>query len=66
MKKIWSKIKESYGGIMLSLLLSFMLMFYEPLNLFAGNITTCCQAFKDIGEGAMLLGALEKNAGIDK
>ena len=36
----------------------------DVLNLFAGNITTCCQRFGDAGEGAMLLGAIEENGGI--
>ena len=36
----------------------------DVLNLFAGNITTCCQKFGDVGEAAMLLGAIEENAGI--
>ena len=36
----------------------------DVLNLFAGNITTCCQRFGDAGEGAMLLGSIEENAGI--
>ena len=36
----------------------------DVLNLFAGNITTCCQKFGDTGEASMLLGAIEENAGI--
>ena len=36
----------------------------DVLNMFAGDMTTCCQRFKDVGEGAMLLGAIEENAGI--
>ena len=36
----------------------------DVLNLFAGNITTCCQKFGDVGEGAMLLGSVEENGGI--
>ena len=36
----------------------------DVLNLFAGNITTCCQKFGDVGEGSMLLGSIEENAGI--
>ena len=36
----------------------------DVLNLFAGNITTCCQKFGNIGEASMLLGAIEENAGI--
>ncbi len=36
----------------------------DVLNLFAGNITTCCQKFGDVGEGSMLLGAIEENGGI--
>ena len=36
----------------------------DVLNLFAGNITTCCQRFGDVGEGAMLLGSVEENGGI--
>ena len=36
----------------------------DVLNLFAGDITTCCQRFNDVGEGSMLLGSIEENAGI--
>lgn len=36
----------------------------DILNMFAGDITTCCQRFGDIGEGAMSLGSIEENAGI--
>lgn len=36
----------------------------DVLNLFAGNVTTCCQRFGDVGEGAMLLGSIEENGGI--
>ena len=36
----------------------------DVLNLFVGNITTCCQKFGDVGEASMLLGAIEENAGI--
>ena len=36
----------------------------DVLNLFAGNITTCCQKFGDVGEGSMLLGSIEEDAGI--
>ena len=36
----------------------------DILTMFAGNITTCCQRFGDVGMGAMLLGAIEENAGI--
>ena len=36
----------------------------DALNLFAGNITTCCQKFGDVGEGSMLLGSIEEDAGI--
>ena len=36
----------------------------DVLNMFAGNITTCCQRFGDVGEGAMRLGSIEENAGI--
>lgn len=39
MKKIKLFIKESYGGIFISLLLSFMFMVYEPLNMFQGNMS---------------------------
>ena len=38
MKKVVSKIKESLGGILISFLLSLMLAFYEPLNMFMGNL----------------------------
>lgn len=37
MKKIINIIKESKAGIFISLLISFMLMFYEPLNLFVSS-----------------------------
>ena len=36
----------------------------DILTMFAGNITDCCQKFGDVGMGAMLLGAIEENAGI--
>ncbi|MCI8310426.1 MAG: leucine-rich repeat domain-containing protein [Clostridia bacterium] len=36
----------------------------DVLNLFAGDITTCCQRFNDVGEGSVLLGSIEENAGI--
>ena len=36
--KIINTIKESYAGIFISLCLSFMLLFYEPLNIFANNL----------------------------
>ena len=36
----------------------------DVLNLFAGNITTCCQKFGDVREGAMMLGSIEENGGI--
>ena len=36
----------------------------DVLNLFAGNITTCCQKFGDVGEGSMMLGSIEENGGI--
>ena len=36
----------------------------DVLNMFAGNITTCCQRFNDVGEASMLLGCLEDNTGI--
>ena len=36
--KIILSIKESYAGIFISLCMSFMLLFYEPLNLFASNL----------------------------
>lgn len=36
----------------------------DILTMFAGNITDCCQKFGDAGMGAMLLGAIEENAGI--
>lgn len=32
----------------------------DVLNIFAGNITTCCQKFGDVGEGAMLLRKLRR------
>ena len=38
MEKLFSKIKESFAGILIAFLVSFMLMFYEPLNLFVGSI----------------------------
>lgn len=38
MKKVLSILKESLGGIIISFLLGFMLMFYEPLNMFAGSL----------------------------
>ena len=38
MGKIKHFLKESYGGIIISLLLSFMFMFYEPLNMYASNM----------------------------
>lgn len=36
--KLKVNIKESYAGIFISLCLSFMLFFYEPLNLYSSNI----------------------------
>ena len=36
----------------------------DILTMFAGNLTDCCQKFGDVGMGAMLLGAIEENAGI--
>ena len=48
--------KSKYRGRMLSP--------DDVLNLFAGNITTCCQTFNDVGEGSMVLGSIEENAGI--
>ncbi len=36
----------------------------DPLALFVGNITGCCQRFGDEGEGAMLHSVLEKNGGV--
>ena len=36
----------------------------DIMTMFAGNITDCCQRFGDCGMGAMLLGAVEENAGI--
>ncbi len=41
-----------------------MLRADDAINLFAGNFTTCCQRFGDVGEGAMLHGSTEKNGGI--
>ena len=38
MQKIKDIIKLSYGGILLSLCISFMLMFYEPINMYANNL----------------------------
>lgn len=38
LNKITSKIKDSYAGIFISLCLNFMLLFYEPLNIFANNL----------------------------
>ncbi len=38
MKKVFKIIKETYAGILISLCLSFMLFFYEPLNLYSSNI----------------------------
>lgn len=35
---IKNRIKKSYAGIFISLCLSFMLLFYEPLNIFANNL----------------------------
>ncbi len=37
-EKIKNSIKESSSGIIISLCLSFMLLFYEPLNIFASNL----------------------------
>lgn len=48
--------KKKYRGRMLSP--------DDILNIFAGDITTCCQRFHDVGEASMLLGAIEENAGI--
>lgn len=48
--------KEKFRGRMLSP--------DDVLNLFAGNITTCCQRFGDEGEGSMLIGSIEENGGI--
>lgn len=36
----------------------------DPLNLFAGDITTCCQRFGDVGEGTMMHAATEQNGAI--
>jgi len=41
-----------------------MLRVDDPLQLFVGDMTGCCQRFGDVGEGAMLHGATEKNGGI--
>ncbi len=41
-----------------------MLRADDAINLFAGDFTTCCQKFGDVGEGAMLHGSTEKNGGI--
>ena len=37
-KKFLSLIKESLGGIIIALLLSFMLAFYEPFNMYTSNV----------------------------
>ena len=36
----------------------------EPLNLFVGNVTTCCQKSGDVGEGSMQHGSTERNGAI--
>ena len=36
----------------------------EALNLFAGDITTCCQKFGDVGEGTLMHASTENNGGI--
>ncbi len=41
-----------------------MLRADDELNLYAGNITTCCQRFGDVGKGSMIHGSTEKNGGI--
>jgi hypothetical protein len=41
-----------------------MLRVDDPLQLFVGNITGCCQRFGHVGEGAMIHGSTEKNGGI--
>jgi hypothetical protein len=41
-----------------------MLRVDDPLQLFVGNMTGCCQEFGNVGEGAMLHGSLERNGGI--
>jgi len=41
-----------------------MLRVDDPLHLFAGNITKCCQRFGDVGVGAMLHSATERNGGV--
>ncbi|MBR6505275.1 sulfatase-like hydrolase/transferase [Candidatus Saccharibacteria bacterium] len=38
MKKVITKLKESLGGILIALLLSLMLAFYEPINMYVGNM----------------------------
>lgn len=38
LEKIRKAIKESYAGIFISFCISFMLLFYEPLNIFASNL----------------------------
>ncbi len=41
-----------------------MLRADDELNLFVGNITTCCQCFGNVGEGAMMHSATENNGGV--
>lgn len=38
MKKVLEKLKGSVGGVLIALLLSLMLAFYEPLNMYTGNL----------------------------
>ncbi len=38
MQKLKNIIKESYAGIFISLCLSYVLLFYEPINIYANNI----------------------------
>ena len=36
----------------------------DPLNIVVGDITTCCQAIGDVGEGSMIHASTEKNGAI--
>ena len=38
MKNILEGLKGSFGGVLVAFLLSFMLAFYEPLNMYTGNV----------------------------
>lgn len=39
MNRLKELLKDSYAGIFISLCLCFMLLFYEPINLFASNLS---------------------------